>query len=402
MPQIYLARQPIYDRQLDVYAYELLYRAADEATAPEGLGDQATYTVLVNAMTEIGLAELVGPHYAFVNLTRGFVVGDNPLPFSGNKIVVEVLEDIAVDDEVIAGIKRLAAEGYMIALDDFVYDESLRPLVELADLIKIDLLALEQKQLVEHVEILKGFEVKLLAEKVETQAAFELCKALGFDYFQGYFFCKPKVLKRQRIPANQLAVMQLLSKLQDPDVDIDVLGEAISNDVSLSYRLLRYVNSAMFSLPKKVESLRQAVVFLGLKTVKEMVMVLAMSDTKDKPHELLVTSLVRAKMCELLATSSNLPNDEGCFIVGLFSVLDALLDVEMAKLLPALSLSDDINQALLMREGDIGDVLAAVVAYEQGQWDLPVLQKFEQAHMNKAYLAALAWAGDVDASIRQH
>jgi len=401
MPHLYLARQPIYDRKLDIYAYELLYRAADEANAPDGLGDQATYTVLVNALTEIGLDELVGPHYAFVNLTRGFVVGDNPLPFSGNKIVVEVLEDIAADDEVVAGIKRLSAQGYVIALDDFIYDESLRQLVELADLIKIDLMALDRNQLIEHVELLKGFKVKLLAEKVETQEEFELCKELGFDYFQGYFFCKPKVLKRQRMPANQLAVMQLLSKLQDPDIDIDVLGEAVSQDVSLSYRLLRYVNSAMFSLPKKVESLRHAVVFLGLKTVKEMVMVLAMSGANDKPHELLVTSLVRAKMCEFLAALSSLPNKEGCFVVGLFSVLDALLDMEMAELLPSLSLSDEINQALLEREGVAGDVLAVVVAYEQGQWDLPVMQKFEQEHINKAYFDALAWAGDIDASIRQ-
>ncbi len=401
MPHIYLARQPIYDRKLNVYAYELLYRAADEANAPAGLGDQATYTVLVNALAEIGLVELVGPHYAFVNLTRGFVVGDNPLPFSGNKIVVEVLEDIAADNDVIAGIKRLSAQGYMIALDDFIYDESLRKLVELADLIKIDLLALNRHQLIEHVEILKDFNVKLLAEKVETQEEFELCKALGFDYFQGYFFCKPKVLKRRRIPANQLAVMQLLSKLQNPNIDINVLGEAISHDVSLSYRLLRYVNSAMFSLPNKIESLRNAVFVIGLKAVKEMMMVLAMSDINDKPHELLVTSLVRAKMCEFLVASMTLPNKEGCFVVGLFSVLDALLDMEMAKLLPSLSLSDEINQALLAHKGTIGGILAAVIAYEQGQWDSAAIKKFEQAHMQKTYIDALAWASDIETSIRR-
>lgn len=399
MSHLYLARQPIYDRNLDVYAYELLYRAADEANAPEGLGDQATYTVLMNALTEIGLDDLVGPHYAFINLTRGFVVGDSVLPFSGNKIVVEVLEDIAVDEAVIEGVKRLSAQGYTVALDDFIYDESLRELVELADLIKIDLLALTREQLVEHVEILKRFKIKLLAEKVETQEEYELCKELGFDYFQGYFFCKPKILKRQRMPANQLAVMQLLSKLQDPDVDIDELGELVSNDVSLSYRLLRYVNSAMFSLPKKVESLHLAVVFLGLKAVKEMVMVLAMSGANDKPHELLVTSLVRAKMCELLASVSSHANKEGCFVAGLFSVLDALLDMEMPELLQSLSLSDEINQALMTRDGVVGDVLAAVVAYEQGQWGLPVMQSFEQEHINKAYFDALAWAGEVEASL---
>ena len=401
MPHLYLARQPIYDRELNVYAYELLYRAAEDECAPEGLGDQATYTVLMNALTEIGLDELVGPHYAFINLTRGIVVSDNPLPFSDNKIVVEVLEDIAADAEVLEGIKRLSAEGHMIALDDFIYDESLHELVKLADLIKIDLMAMDQDQLRQQVELLKGLGLKLLAEKVETQQEYELCKELGFDYFQGYFFCKPKLLKRQRVPANQLAVMQLLSKLQDPDVDIDQLGELIGRDVSLSYRLLRYVNSAMFSLPKKVESLHHAVVFLGLKTVKQMVMVLVMSGVDDKPHELLVTSLVRAKMCELLAQSKSMPNKEGSFVVGMFSVLDALLDMEMPELLPTLSLSDEINQALLEREGVDGELLAAVIAYEQGQWDLPVMDGFDIDSLNKAYVDALSWAAEVDASMRQ-
>jgi len=401
MSHLFLARQPIYDRKLDVYAYELLYRAADEASAPADIGDQATYTVLMNALTEIGLDDLVGPHYAFINLTRGFVVGDNPLPFSGNKIVVEVLEDIAADAEVIAGVKRLLAQGYMVALDDFIYDESLRELVELADLIKIDIMALDRTQLHEHVELLKNFDVKLLAEKVETQEEYELCKELGFDYFQGYFFCKPKILTRQRMPANQLAVMQLLSKLQDPDVDIEALGEVIGRDVSLSYRLLRYVNSAAFSLPKKVESLRNAVVFMGLKAVREMVMVLVMSGASDKPHELLVTSLVRAKMCELMADACSPANKESFFVVGLFSVLDALLDMEMAELLKSLSLSNEISQALLQREGVAGEVLAAVIAYEQGQWDLPVMEKFEKEHLNQSYFSALSWAGNIDASISQ-
>jgi len=400
MSHLYLARQPIYDRQLNVYAYELLYRAADVASAPENIGDQATYTVLMNALTEIGLDDLVGPHYAFINLTRGFVVGDNPLPFSGNKVVIEVLEDIAADEAVLEGVKRLSSQGYMIALDDFIYDESLRELVELADLIKIDIMMLDRAQLHQHVELLKRFDVKLLAEKVETQEEYELCKQLGFDYFQGYFFCKPKTFTRQRVPANQLAVMQLLSKLQDPDVDVEALGDAISHDVSLSYRLLRYINSAAFSLPKKVESLHHTVVLLGLKTVKEMVMVLVMSGANDKPHELLVTSLVRAKMCELLAESSSLPNKEGCFVVGLFSVLDALLDMEMAELLRSLSLSDELNKALLQREGVTGEVLAAVIAYEQGQWNFPVMEKFDKEHLNKAYFGALSWAGDIDASIK--
>jgi len=397
MPHLYLARQPIYDQKLDVYAYELLYRAADEDSAPEGIGDQATYAVLMNALTEIGLDELIGSSYAFVNLTRGFIVGENPLPFSGDRIVLEVLEDIAADDEVVAGIRDLIEQGYMIALDDFVYDDSLVEMIKMCDLIKIDVLAMERDVIREHVDILSKFNVKLLAEKVENQEMFEFCKSLGFDYFQGYFFCKPKVLKRQKMPANQLAVMQLLAKLQDPDITIEQLGDLISHDVSISYRLLRYVNSAIFSLPKKVESIHHAVIVLGLKAVKQLTMVMSLSNVDDKPHELLVTALLRAKMCELLAEVQGNRNKDSFFIVGLFSVLDALLDMPMDELLASLSMADEINSALLSREGAAGKVLEGVIAYEHGQWDHPAIEAFDSEQLSNAYFEAVSWSDSVAA-----
>lgn len=399
MPYLYLARQPIYDRKLDVFAYELLYRAADEAGAPAGLGDHATFTVLVNALTEIGLDELVGSKYAFVNLTRGFLVGENPLPFSGNKIVLEVLEDVVADAEVVEGVKQLADQGYMIALDDFVYDESLDDLIRACDLVKLDVMALDRERLRNHFELLTKFGVKLLAEKVETQDDFEFCKALGFDYFQGYFFCKPKVLKRQRVPTNQLAATRLLAKLQDPDIDIDELSDMIGHDVSMTYRLLRYINSAIFSLPSKVESLHNAVVYLGLNAVKQWAMVLAMSNVRDKPHELLVTALVRGKMCELLAKGQGYPNKDSFFLVGLFSVLDALLDMGMDELVESMSLADDINRALLLKEGDAGKVLTTVTAYGQGEWEHAAIEAFDLEILNKAYLDALKWAREMAGAV---
>jgi len=400
MSDLYLARQPIYDSNLDIYAYELLYRAGEENHAPQETGDLATYRVLVNALSEIGLEELVGPHYAFINLTRGFLVGENPLPFAGNKVVLEVLEDISADEAVLAGVKRLSEMGHLIALDDFAYDESLQGLVDLCDIVKIDIMALDREQLRRDVEILSRYDLKLLAEKVETQEEYEFCKALGFDYYQGYFFCKPNLLKRHRVPASQLALTQLLAALSRPDVEMEELEELVGHDVSLSYKLLRYVNSAFFSLPAKVESLGQALVFLGLEFVRRWAMVLAMSGIEGKPPELLTTALIRAKMCELMATARGDEAPERFFMVGLFSVLDALVDRPLAEVLDSLSLAEEINQALLAQEGIMGQVLHCVIAFEQGRWERIKCSTVGGVSLQSLYLEALSWAKEVMAGIR--
>ncbi|HGX93297.1 MAG TPA: HDOD domain-containing protein [Candidatus Tenderia sp.] len=391
MSELYLARQPIYDSELGVFAYELLYRASEENSAPAGAGDQATYSVLVNALTEIGLDELVGPHYAFINLTRGFLVGDNPMPFSGSNVVLEVLEDIPADEAVLAGVRRLAEEGHMIALDDFVYDESLRPLVELCDIVKLDIMALDEAQLREHVETLSQYDLKLLAEKVETQEEFELCKALGFDYYQGYFFCKPNLLKRTRVTGSQLALAQLLAKLSDPDVGMDELDAIVSHDVALSYKLLRYVNSAFFALPAKVACLRQALTYLGIDLVKQWSLVLAMSSIEDKPHELLTTALVRARLCELIADECGYEGKERYFMVGLFSVLDALLDLPLEEVIASLPLAEEVTTALLQQEGQAGETLQQVIAFERGQWDQVDGSAFSPEQLQGFYLEAIRW-----------
>jgi len=369
MPDLYIARQPIYDNKLELFAYELLYRNNETNAAPLNIGDQATYTVLINALTEIGLEELVGKHYAFINLTRGFLVGDNTMPFSGRQVVLEVLEDIPPDEDVINGVKRIAAEDHMIALDDFIYDDSMIELIKLCDIIKVDIMQFNLGELEHQVEILREYDVKLLAEKVETQEEYEQCKALGFDYYQGYFFCRPNLLKRQCIPASQLSLTRLMARLSDPNVDMEELNEIISGDVSLSYKLLRYVNSAFFSLPSKVSSIRQAVVYLGLNVVKRWALVVTMCSIDDKPLELISTALVRAKMCELIARAIDDNDAEGYFMVGLLSVLDALLDTPLEEAISSLSMSENINLALLNHEGNAGKALQSVLYFERGNWD---------------------------------
>ncbi len=392
MRSIFIGRQPIYDRALQVYAYELLYRSGEENSAGMPDGDVATSQVILNAFTEIGIENLVGEHLAFINLTRGFILGDNPLPLSQGKVVLEVLEDIVIDEVLINAVRKLSSKGYLIALDDFIFHESLRPLIDIADIIKIDVRALTRATVSAHVTELRRSKARLLAEKIETQDEYEYYKNLGFDYFQGYFFSRPKVITRHTIPSNRLSILRLLGRLHDPDVTIKELHELISQDVSLSYRLLRYINSAFFALPKKLESLHQAIVYLGNKQIKTWVTLIALSGIDDKPSELLTVALVRGKMCELLAERMHLPDKDSYFIVGLFSALDAMMDAPLAQVVENLPLSPVVIAALLNHEGQAGRALHCTLAYEQGEWDRIDCSRAEEGVIAQSYLDAVAWA----------
>lgn len=399
MPEVFVGRQPIYTRQLDVFAYELLFRSGEGEEASVMDGDQATSQVILNTFMEMGLDTIVGQKLAFINLTRDFILQDYAPVFPADRVVLEVLEDIPVDAELIEAVRRLSDQGYTIALDDFIYHERLQPLMEIADIIKVDVLALDKAALREHQAVLQQYNVKLLAEKVETQDEFRYCRELGFDYFQGYFFCKPEVIKGQRVPANRLVSLQLLARLQDPEADFRELEGLISQDVSLSYKLLRVINSAFYSLPRKVDSLRQALLMLGTRLITTWVSLIILAGIDDKPHELMVTAMVRAKMCELLAQALGRPGTDTFFTVGLFSALDALMDSPMEDVLRALPLSDDITAALLQYEGILGAALRCVLAYERGDWQAVSCPGLDSAAIKDAYLRAIAWTTETSGKL---
>jgi EAL and modified HD-GYP domain-containing signal transduction protein len=396
---IFVGRQPIYDAGLNVVAYELLFRAGRHETADVQDADHATTQVILNTFMEIGLERIVGTAPAFFNLTREFVVGGLPFPAAPEQVGLEILEDIDIDDELIQGTRKLAERGYTILLDDFVYHESLRPLVDLADIVKIDVLALGREETARHVEILREYDVKLLAEKVETQEEFEYYQALGFEYYQGFFFCRPKVVSGRRIPINKLAVLQLLAKVQDPRVEFEELEDLISQDVSLSFRMLKLINSAQFALRKKVESLRQALVILGLRAIRNWISLLALAKVEGKPNELLVVALIRGKMCELLARAGGRRDAETFFTVGLFSVLDAMLDQPLVEVVASLPLAEEINQGLLRHQGPHGNALACAIAYERGDWAHTQCMGVSEHDIQSAYLEALDWADNVKGAI---
>jgi len=394
VPNLYIARQPIYDRALNVIAYELLYRDDDHNSADFVNGNTATTHVVVNAFLEIGLENLVGTHQAFINLTRSFLLETYPMPFPKERVILELLEDIVIDDAVIAACRRLAADGHTIALDDFVYSESSRPLLEIIHIIKIDVLALGMEETQRHVELLKPYKIKLLAEKIETHEVLEQCKALGFDYFQGYFLARPNLIKQQRTPTMRITALRTLSILQNPRAEIKDIESTIAQDVALSYKLLRYINSAAVSLPKKVDSIQKALIIAGTQCIRLWATLIVLSNVSEKPHGVMNIALVRAKMCELLAEKMRLKNKDSFFTVGLFSTLDALTDQPLQDILANLPLSDAVNDALLKYQGKPGELLRAVLAYEEGGMALEEIKRLglPLSVISNAYLEAIRWA----------
>ncbi|SEO79729.1 EAL and HDOD domain-containing protein [Aquisalimonas asiatica] len=395
---IMVGRQPIYDRKLNTWAYELLFRETDQNLANVTDGDRATSQVLYNAFVEIGIEAITGRKKAFVNLTTSFIHGHYPLPSTPDLLVLEVLEDVEPSERLHESIAGLKARGYQIALDDFIYSPNLAALVELADIVKIDITRLTRDELEAHVGMLSRPGLLLLAEKVETQEEYRLCSTLGFDLFQGYFFCKPNIVKGKKIANNRLSLLQLLAVLQSDDVSVDHLESLITQDVTLSYRLLRLINSPHFPVARDVDSVRNALMLLGPRNLRSWVSLLALSGVKDKPDELVRTASVRARMAETLGRETgDGPGAEAFFTAGLFSTLDALTDRPMAELVAELPLSKPLVDALLDRSGAVGRVLQLVIDYERGDWDRVQLNDGGVAArtLRDSYLEAVAWAEEM-------
>ena len=390
--QAFVGRQPIFDADLNTYAYELLFRPGIASEADFIDGEKATAQVIHNTLIEIGLDELVGPNLAFINFTRESLISDIAQLLPPDRVVLEILEDVEVDEDLIHRVKSLKESGFTLALDDFEHDIKWEPLISLSEVIKFDVMLSSPEQIRQQLPRLRTQNVKLLAEKVETQEEFEQFKAMGFDYFQGYFFAKPKVISGNKLPDNHLAVLNLIAKLQDPAVSIEQVEPLISQNVSLSYKLFRYINSAFFSLPRKITSIREVVVFFGLQRLKNWASLLVMTDIDRKPSELLQTGLIRARTCELLALETGYSYGDSYFMLGLFSILDALMDSTMSNVLEKLPIDEEMARALLEGEGQFGSVLNCCIACEQNNWPDMVLDGLNAGAINKIYLESIRWS----------
>ena len=396
MQDIYIGRQPIFNRNLDLFAYELLYRANNEQNAAGGIEhDHATTRVMINTFLDFGLEQVAGKKPVFINLPRSFIVGDNPLPFPKERVVLEILEGIEIDEPFLNALRKLRADGYKIALDDFIYHPDLRPLVALSKIVKIDFRVLSRERIREHVAALQEYKVALLAEKIETPDEFELAKELGFDYFQGYFLCKPHIVAGRSLPSNRLAILRLLCELLDPAKTIAELADLVSQDVALSFKLLRSLNSPFYALPKRIDSIHHAIVYLGMQQIKQWASLIVLANIADKPSQLMVMALTRGKMCELLGEALHEKNKAGLFTVGMFSLLDALMDSNLENILVDLPLAAEVKAALLNHEGTMGQMLRAVLAYEQGRWNEVNFPSLKPAELSDIYLQAVAWTDQV-------
>ena len=395
-----VGRQPIYGADVDVFAYELLYRGGELNQANFLDGDSATADVMLNTMLEIGVEQIVGNRLAFINMTTNLILDRLCETLPKDQVVLEVLENVEPTEEIIDALTDLSQQGYTIALDDFIYHESLQPLVAIANIVKVDIMALSHEEIEEHILWLRQYPLKLLAEKVETHEDFEFCRAMGFDYFQGYFFCKPNIIAGTRVPANRIAILMLLSKLQEQDIEISKIEKEIKTDVSLSYKLLRYVNSAYCGLPRTVDSIGQAACMVGIDKLRMWVTLMSLASMEEKPFELLVTATVRAHMCEQLGRILQCEPIEQCFTVGLFSVLDGFFDCELPEILESLPLSTEVSNALLERTGVLGEVLDCVMAFERGEWKPMQSSQVDLAVIQHAYLEAIQWSSQILSSMR--
>lgn len=394
--QVLVGRQPIYNQKLDVVAYELLYRDANnEDSAEFHDADQATTEVIINTFLEIGLQNITGQLPAYINLTRSYLLGEKTLPIQKDQIVLEVLENVEIDSQLVDSLRELSKQGYTIALDDYLYQEHHDELIKIADIIKIDVLSLSQDDIKHQVDILKKHDVTLLAEKIETQDIFEFCKSSGFDLYQGFFLSKPKTISGQQISTNRLPILRLMSMLYDENVEISDLENIINQDVSLSYRLLRYINSSFYGLRIKIESVNHALVLLGIIKIRHWISLICLTRIEDKPSYIITTALVRSRMCELLAEASGDRNSNSYFTVGLFSSLDALLDMTMEKILATMPLSEAIVQALLNGDGIMGAALNCTLQYERGNWEAVSFCELDISTIKDCYLQSIKWARDV-------
>ncbi len=362
-----IARQPIFNVHRRLFAYELLYRGTNSLSLDNMGGDRATSRLLTSSFLTEGLEEISGNKPCFINFTEELITKNIAENFPKNKIVIEILEDVEPSAAVIAACKRLKQKGYTLALDDFVYAKKFLPLLELADIIKFDLLITPLNTLHPILYKLRGFNLKYLAEKIETYKEVGIAVKMGFSYFQGYFFARPETVRIQELASSKINLIQLLAEVNQKSLSTQRLTEIVATDVALSYKLLRWINSAYFYTITEITSITHAIAYLGEKEVRKFVTLVIISEmATDKPDELIKLATSRAKFCELLSRASTRKTDPNeIFMLGLFSLLPAMLDTPMVQILTRISLSPALHNALLGNKSPLSNYLLAVTTYEQ-------------------------------------
>jgi EAL and modified HD-GYP domain-containing signal transduction protein len=366
----FVARQPIFNRHKQIFGYELLFRSSLDCYFQRTDLDQATYSVVADSFLLIGIARLTGGRRAFFNCTRDILTKGYAELLPPEQTGLELLENIEPDEEVVTACRKLKSMGHVLALDDFIYSEKFARLLDHIDIVKVDLRNTTLQERKDLVRRLAPKQIALLAEKVETHDEFTEAKKLGFNYFQGYFFGRPEIVSGHDVPIFKRNYVRILQLVTQPDPDLRELEEIIRNETSLSYKLLRYLNSPLFGFRGEIKSIRHTLTLLGLSEIRKWISLVTLAGmASDKPEELVVNSLVRANFCESISSRVGMRDrNADLFLMGLFSMMDAILDRPMDEVLSEITLSPDIKTALLLGRNRFRDVFDLVVDYEKGEW----------------------------------
>jgi c-di-GMP phosphodiesterase len=399
-PPAFIARQPIFNHKLNVVGYELLFRGRGYAAdALIDDAERATATVVLNTLTELDMDRIVAGKMAWINVSREFVLSDLIQAVPPTAVGLEIPETESFDDEMVEALGELKQAGYKLALDDFRYREGSDAVLELFDVVKLSMPELGRQQMRElgaRLRAAGGFSGKVLADKLGTRPDHEVCIAAGYDLFQGYFFCRPAVVGTRGISANRLALLQVVAALNDPAIELSEIEQLVARDVALSFRLLRYVNSAFFGLRGDVRSIGQALALLGLENVRRWATLSTLATIDNKPTELTLTALIRARFCELAGAHRGIGSAAELFTLGLFSVIDGMMDAPMHDVVASLPLAEDMREALVSRQGQMGQLLNCVTELESGEAG-PATGFIGDA--GDIYLEALMWANSASESL---
>jgi len=397
----YAARQPILDKSKKLFAYELLFRDSIDNVFPDIDGDEATSKMIEASQFNMGISEFTGNKPAFINFTLETLNQGYPEMLTPDEVVVEILETIKPGKKLLALCKSLHQKGYTLALDDYEHQNVWAHFYPFIKMIKIDI---QQSSLDDIKEVLGAIKdhphIKMLAEKVETYEEYDQMLQLGFDYFQGYFFAKPEMVKTKSLSPSQMAMAELLYETSKTELDLNSITSVFERDVSLSYKLLRYANSAIFKRRNEISTIKQALVILGSGELKRFIgLMFAVTANPDKPSELINMAMTRAKFCELVAKDIRSQLDISiAFLTGLLSMIDAILDEEMASVLEKLPLSQDIKDPLLTKKGVMAALIKLVELIEQANWDKTTLVmeklKLDKDKVVEHYNQAVAWADE--------
>ena len=396
--EVHVARQPIFNTEKNVIGYELLFRNGTDDFFPGSDSDQATADVINSSFFLKIVDDLTGGKKAFINFTPRLIKQQIMTILPSQSLAVELTETFEKDPEVLEACRQLKEKGYMVVLDDFVFYKNSDALIKVADMVKVDFVATKEVERKSIAQRIKPFGVSLLAEKVESYFDFKQAKELGYEYFQGYFFGRPEVFSGRDIPGYTVNYLNMLREASRSEIDFDKLEQIFRRDVALSFKILKFINSAFFGVRNKVSSVRQALVLLGRKEILKWVSLLALQNiAQDKPDEVVVLSLIRARFGELLALKLGwTKRSDQAFLVGLFSLVDAMLDRPMDDILRELPLDDEIIVALLRGDNDLGRMNAMARHYEKAEWDKFAVLANELGIASKdvaeLYRQSLVWA----------